>query len=52
MSLCQSVMNVEGTSKWANDGPIMWPEMVYGRPGKCLDCNPTVLPRWGLGIAC
>jgi hypothetical protein len=22
--------------------------MVYGRPGKCLDCNPTVLPRWVL----
>ena len=32
MSLCQSVMNVEGMSKWANDCPIMWPEMVYGRP--------------------
>jgi hypothetical protein len=37
MSLCQSVMNVEGISKWANDCPIM----VYGRPGKCLDSNPN-----------
>src|SRR5262245_30357982 len=27
------------------------PEMAYGLPGKCLDCNPTVLPRWWLGLA-
>jgi hypothetical protein len=26
------------------------PEMAYGLPGKCLDCNPTVLPRWWLGL--
>jgi hypothetical protein len=41
-------MDVEGISKWASDCPAMWCEMVYGRPGKCLDCKPTVLPRWGL----
>jgi hypothetical protein len=24
-------------------------QTVYGLPGKCLDCNATVLPRWWLG---